>query len=219
MLRGRFRSQLHFSPDRQADFIQRHGSWVSVWPCLNCPCLGDHGQPDPLCPVCKDTGRFYPVDAHYTMPLLPYHEASKPTDNEAGWWTQGVLYATLLPGTSLARNDKIIYVDVKDTYSDEVLIRGFDDTLRFTHGVELELVATREMTYRAGQDYRLQSPNTIQWVPGGNAPAFNKKYSCRYRANPEYLMWGDSPRLRVEHRRGQAPEVMLMRADKIGDVP
>jgi hypothetical protein len=208
-----------FNLQKQTDMIQRHGVACAVFPCVQCPCLTAEQQFDPLCPACKGTGRFYPPHTQFATTLLLTNETSKRTYEEPGTWTAGTIRASVLPGVRLGERDKVRLVDIRDTFGDEVLTKGIDDEVRFTAGVRLLLVVDRETTYRPGQDYTLTFPNLITWVPGGNAPAFGAQYSCKYEAQPEFLVVNDSPRLRVEHRVPQSQEVLLLRLDKIGDVP
>jgi hypothetical protein len=208
---------MHFRLEKQVTFIQGHGQQVLVWPVLQCPCLLDDKQFNPVCPVCHGTGRFYPPDAAYSTTLLLAQEDSERTYLEAGTWTHGIIRATVLPDVRLYERDKIRLLDVKDNFNDEVLTRGIDDTVRFTAGVSLSVVADRDRVYRSGIDYVLEPPSTIAWLPDGQSPAFMGQYACRYEAFPEFLVVNDSPRLRVEYHVPQAQEVVLMRLDKISE--
>jgi len=147
--------------------------------------------------------------------LLLVRESSRRTFNDPGTWIPGTIQASILPGVRLCDRDKVRRLDITETFSDEVLTRGLDDTVRFSSGVVLDLVADRERIYQAGHDYILTPPNIITWVDGGQAPAFMQQYSVKYSAQPEYLCTPDNPRSRVEHQIAQAQVVMLTRLDYV----
>jgi len=117
------------------------------------------------------------------------------------------------PGVQLAERDKVRRVGIKEVFNDETLERGGDETLRFSGGVELLVVADRERIYQSGRDYVLTTPNVVSWVPGGQAPPFMASYSVRYAAHPDYLITPDSPRSRLEHDVAQSQVVTAMRLD------
>src|SRR4029077_3547958 len=210
-----FANSMHFDPADQAAFIEAHGSQVVVFPVLPCPCLREERQFDPLCMTCHGNGRFYPEGASYATILLLHEETSKRTFQEPGTWTEGTIQATLLPGIQLRERDKVQQVDIKDVFADEILTRGLHDRVRFSAGVELLTVADRTQVYQPGRDYVLIPPNTVALLHGGLAPPLASQYAVAYAAQPEYLVVNDSPRLRVEHRRVQCAEAVLMRLDKI----
>jgi len=207
----------HFTVSKQVALIEGHGCLCVVWPVLQCPCLLEDRQFDPVCPACHGTGRYYPPNLAYSTMLLLHQETSKRTMPAAGSWTEGSIAASLLPGVQLAERDKVQVLDMHDTFNDETLTRGLDDTVRFQAGVVLRLVADRERVYRAGLDYTLQLPATIAWMTGGQSPDFGQQYAVSYSAMPEYLVVNDTPRLRVEHRITQASEVILLRLDKLSE--
>lgn len=207
--------RLHFTRVHQEALIQGHGEACLIFPVLTCPCLLADHQFSPNCPTCKGTGRFYPPHLAYSTTLLLVHEHSLRTYNDPGTWIPGTIQATILPGIRLAERDKVRRIDALETFTDEVLTRGLDDTLRFSAGVRLDLVADRERVYRAGVDYALTSPGTVTWLPGGHSPAFMAQYSVKYSAHPEYLSTPDNPRTRLEQRRGQAQMVVLTRLDYV----
>jgi hypothetical protein len=206
---------MHFSHVREEAFIRGHGQHVAVFPCLNCPCLLEEEQFDPLCPTCHGTGRFYPPGLSFGTVMLLTDESSKRVFLDPGSWIPGSILATVLREVIVADRDKVRLLDVRDTVNDEVLIRGLDDEVRHDAGVVLELVADRDRIYRAGTDYVLIPPNVVSWLPGGYVPAVGEQYSVRYSFLPEFLVVGDTPRLRVEHSVKQASEVMLLRLDKV----
>jgi hypothetical protein len=208
--------RVHLSLDSQRSFILGHGTQVLVSPVLQCPCLREERQFDPLCPTCQGTGRFYPPGTAYTTTLLLHHESSARTFQETGTWMAGMILATLLPEVRLGERDKVQWVDIKDTFSDEVLTRGLQERVRFSAGVEVLLVADRTQVYRPGVDYVLTPPNTVTWVAGGMAPPLAAQYAIKYAAYPEFLVVNDTPRLRVEHRIAQSQEVILLRLDRLG---
>jgi hypothetical protein len=205
----------HFRLEKQVALIQGHGVVCVIYPCLQCPCLLEDHQFNPNCTTCKGTGRFYPPNASYSTTLLMHQEDSRREYNEPGTWLSGSIRASILPGVRLCERDLVLLMDIRDTYTDEVLIRALDDQVRFTHGVVLEMVADRDTVYRPGIDYVFTPPNTVAWIPGGHAPPYGMQYSVKYSAYPEFLVVNDSPRLRVEHRIPQSQEVLLMRVDKL----
>jgi len=207
----------HFSLVRQKTFIESHGTQVIVWPVLQCPCLLDDRQFNPVCPACHGTGRYYPPSQQYPTILLMHQEDSRRTFEDPGSWIAGSIRASVLPGVQLCERDRLQMLDIKDVYNDEVLTMGLDDTVRFRGGVALLLVADRERIYRPGLDYLLTPPDTVTWQPQGQQPAFGQQYAVKYEAYPEFLVVNDSPRLRVEHRIPQAQEVVLLRLDKVSD--
>lgn len=216
MLRtGRWLGSIHFDLQKQIDHINGHGTAVSVSPCLSCPCVVEEGQWNPNCRTCYGTGRFYPPSAVYATMLLLVHESAERTFQETGSWIAGTIQATVLPGIRLAERDKVIMLDIKAVYNDEVLTRGLDDTLRFAVGVALTFVGDRERVYRPTLDYTLTFPNMVAWTLGGNQPSFGSQYSVSYEACPEFLVVPQTPRLRVEHRRAQSQRVVLMRYDHV----
>ena len=207
----------HFSLDKQRALIQGHGQLVAVFPVLTCACLLDDRQHDPTCPTCHGTGRYYPAVAVYSTTLLLHQEDSRRTFEEPGTWTHGFIRASVLPGVRLCERDRVQLLDIRDSFADEVLTRGLDDTVRFTAGVLLLLVADREHVYKQDVDYVLTPPATITWRPTGTQPAFGAQYSVRYEAYPLFLVVNDTPRLRVEHRIPQAQEVVLCRLDRLSE--
>jgi hypothetical protein len=209
--------QTHFRLDKQHAFIQGHGEQVLIFPVLQCPCLLADRQFDPNCPSCKGTGRFYPPGTAYSTVLLLVQEHSRRTFNEPGTWMPGTIQASILPGVRLCERDKVRRLDITETFTDEVLTRGLDDTVRFPSNVHLDLVADRERVYQADQDYVLTPPATVTWLAGGTAPAFLQQYSCKYSANPEYLVTPDNPRSRVEYHVPQAQVVVLTRLDYLSE--
>lgn len=203
----------HFRLAKQRAMIQGHGEHVLVFPVLQCPCLLADRQFNPICPTCHGTGRLYPPGTAYSTTLLLVHEHSSRTYNEPGTWIPGTLQASILPGVRLSERDKVRRVMCRESFVDEVLTRGLDETVRFPAGVQLEVIADRERVYQAGRDYVLQPPNQVQWVAGGQAPAFGSQYSVKYAAHPEYLVTPDQPKSRLEHGTGQSQVVILTRLD------
>jgi hypothetical protein len=209
----------HFILEKHVAFIQSHGANVWVSPHLNCPCLLDSGQPTPLCPSCDGSGRLYPPSLAYASVMLLTQDSPIHSLQETGFWTAGTIRATLLPGIELAYQDYVRQVDVKTTFADELLTKGIDDTLSFRYGVEVFVVADRTRIYRPGVDYTFSAPQSIAWVPGGQAPALGERYSVRYRAYPEYLISPETPGLRIEARRAMSRVVTLQLLEKLSAAP
>jgi hypothetical protein len=207
----------HFVLDKQVAMIQGHGAQCVIFPVLQCPCLLDDRQFSPTCSTCHGTGRFYPPNSSFATMLLMHEEDSMRAFHEAGTWMDGTIRASVLPGVRLCERDKVIMVDIKDTYADEVLTQGLDDRLRFDQGAHLLLVADRQRVYRPGVDYILSPPATVTWLPSGLSPGLGQQYSVKYEAYPLFLVVNDSPRLRVEHRIPQSQEVVLMRWDRVSE--
>jgi hypothetical protein len=203
----------HFSLERQRAFIEGHGEQVLIYPVLQCPCLLEDRQFNPNCLTCHGTGRFYPPGTAYPTVLLMVREHSRRTYNDPGTWMPGTIQASMLPGVRLCERDKVRRLDITETFADEVLTRGLDDTVRFSSGVTLDLVADRERLYQPDVDYALSAPGTVAWLTGGQAPAFMQQYSVKYSAHPEYLCTPDAPRSRVEHHVPQSQVVLLTRLD------
>jgi hypothetical protein len=207
----------HFHLDRHRAFIRGHGQQAVISPVLQCPCLLDDHQFNPVCPTCHGTGRFYP-DLTFVTTFLGVREASERTYNEAGTWTGGgELQVTLLPSIRLYERDKVRLVAIKEVFADEVLVHGLDDTVRFRYGVEVYVVADRSTVYRQQVDYVLTLPATITWLAGGRSPGLGQQYAIRYAAFPEYLVVPSTPRLRVEHNIQQSQVVLIQRVDKVSE--
>jgi hypothetical protein len=207
----------HFTLDKHRAFILGHGEQVVVFPVLQCPCLTPERQFDPLCAVCHGVGRYYPPGSAYSTSMLLTRDQSERTVLEPGSWIPGTIQATLLPGIVLADRDKVRRLALKTTFTDEVLLRGDDETLRFSAGVEIHLVADRSTTYVPGADYTLTPPNTITWLAGGQSPAFMAQYSVRYAAHPDYLVSPDHPRERAEMGVQLSQVVLLHRLDMLSE--
>lgn len=207
----------HLSLVKQRIFIQSHGESVLVFPVLQCPCLLDDRQFSPTCATCHGTGRFYPPGTAYGTMLLMVHESTERTYNEPGTWIPGTIQATILPGVRLAERDKVRRLDIKETFTDEVLTRGLDEQVRFTSGVDVALLADRQQVYVAGRDYTVSPDGMITWTGTGSQPAFGEQYALKYFAYPEYLCSPDNPRARVEHRFPQAQVVTLHRLDRLSE--
>lgn len=205
----------HFTVQKQRDMIAGHGANVLVIPTVTCPCLTMEQLFDPLCPECQGTGRFPQPALQYTTVLALIQDTGKQDYHEAGSWTEGQILCLTPPEISLALWDTVTMLDVRDTFSDEVLQRGVKDRVRFSQGVEVELVLDRTQPYLLGTDYVLTPPNVITWQPTGSSPATGTYYSIRYSAFPTYAVFQDNERLRVENRTRQAQEVILKRLDRI----
>ena len=212
-LRGRL-GRRHFDTQKQIDMIQGHGTMVSVFPCVPCPCLLEEGHYDPNCIACGGNGRLYPPDRHYVTTMALVQESTQLLYLGTGTWGSGIVHASILPDIDLAENDQVRCLDKKTVFR-EVLQKDVRDTLRFVSGIEIVFIVDRTTTYFPDRDYVLTAPNLITWVPGGHAPLFSQHYSVRYQAYPDYLVSGDDPRWRVEGRRPQSSEVILMRLDMI----
>jgi hypothetical protein len=211
MVFGKF----HFTLSKQVDMITGHGEQVAVLPCLTCPCLRLDQQFDPNCITCGGDGRFYPPSLMYATTMLLTYERAQRDYPQPGTVLTGNIRASLLPGIALTERDKVRRIVLKDRFSDEVLLRGLDDRVRFQAGVELHVVADRGEIYVAGRDYVLLAPNTVSWVAGGHAPTFGQKYSVAYEAHAEYLVVPDAGRARAEGGIAQSSEVVLMRLDMV----
>jgi hypothetical protein len=205
----------HFILDKQIAMIEGHGTTCAIFPVLQCPCLLEDRQFNPVCESCHGSGRLYLPGTAYSTTLLLHQEDSRRTFEDAGTWTSGTIRASVLPGIRLCERDRVVMLDITDTFADEVLTKGLDEQVRFRHGVHLDLVADRERVYRPGVDYLLALPATVTWVAGGVAPSFGAQYACKYSAHPEFLVVNDTPRLRVEGHVPQSQEVLLMRLDKL----
>jgi Domain of unknown function (DUF4815) len=218
MIHGRL-GQKHLTLDKQVAMIEGHGQQVVVFPVLQCPCLREERQFNPLCPACRGAGTLYPTVLAYATRMLLHRESSARDYLEPGTWYPGTIRASILPGILLAERDKVRMLAIRATYNDEVLVRGLDDRLRFSAGVVLRAVSDLTTVYTQGLDYRLDPPQTIAWLAGGQGPALGAQYSVRYEAYVEYLVSADLPRLRVEHDVPQSQEVVLMRLDVLSDEP
>src|SRR5262245_29283350 len=145
--------------------------------------------------------------------LLLVQESSRRTYNDPGTWIPGTIQASILPGLELAERDKVRRLVLKETFSDEILTKGLDETVRFTAGVQGTLVADRQRVYVQGRDYSVSPAGVVTWVPTALQPEFGMQYSIRYMAFPEYLCSPDNPRSRAEHSVPQAQVVTLNRLD------
>jgi hypothetical protein len=205
----------HLTLSKQRAFIQGHGTNAVVFPTVTCPCLTLDLQPDPNDAACGGTGRLLVPDAQYTTMLLIQGDTSHKSYLEPGTWVDGTIRATTLPEIVLGDRDRIRLVDVQELFDEEVLLRGVQDTLRFSAGITVQYVTDRLTVYRPGVEYALTPPNRITWLAGGRAPAVGTFYSVRYFAQPEYLVFLDMPKLRVEHRTAQSQVVTLRRLDHL----
>jgi hypothetical protein len=208
---------MHFDLQKQIDAIHKHGVAVWVSPHLTCSCLTESGQPALLCDGCGGTGRLYPPTLAYASTMLFQRDLPVHTLQETGFWTEGSVRATMLPGVVLGSQDYVRQLDVKNVFSNEVLIDGLDDTLTFRYGVEVEAVADRHRVYRAGGDYTVAG-HTIVWTSGGMRPGLGEKYTSRYRAYPEYLVAPPSPGVRIEHGIAQSRVVILHLLEKLTEL-
>lgn len=203
----------HFRPDAFNGLIAAHGVTCLIFPVLMCPCRTATLEPDPICPICQGTTRYYLPELAYSTTLDLQQESSQRNDLDPGLWEAGTIQANIPTGIDITTNDKIRVLAGTMTFT-ELCVRDLDDTLRFTAGVELLAVADREHgLYRANQDYRLQAPASIEWL-GQAAPLAGAQYSVRYKAYPEYLVVSDTPRMRIEHNTMQVQEVTLRLFDK-----
>lgn len=206
---------LHFNLAKHTAFIQRKGMLVEVSPCLQCPCQAPTRHSDPNCFACGGTGRFYPPTLKYGTTIMTTHEQSGREIDDPGMRIAGTMRATTLPGIRLALQDLVRCLDMRDTYADEVLTRGLDDTLRFTGEVALEYVGDRVTEFVQGRDYELQAPATIRWLESGYGPPEGGQYAVRYSAQVDFLVVPDDPRIRIEARVNQSQPVVLRRLDKL----
>jgi hypothetical protein len=205
----------HFHLPKHVVFIRKHGTQVEVYPCHQCPCQPPTRHSDPNCFACGGTGRLYLPTLHYGTTLLSTHERSARTLDDPGMLLQGAVRATILPGVRFALQDLVRFLDMRDTFADEVLTRGTDDTLRFTGSVEIESVVTRRAVFAPERDYVLTPPATITWLPDGDCPPVGGQYAVRYSANVDYLVVPDDPSIRIEQRIPQSQVVTLRRLDKL----
>jgi hypothetical protein len=211
---GRLGHGRHFSLAKQQALIASHGVNVLVIPTLACPCVTTEGQYNPNDTHCRGTGRWPQEALQYALTLALIEDTGKRAYHEPGSWWEGSILCLAPPDVDVVANDLVRMTEVQDTFNDDVLQRGVRDTVRFISGVTIERVADFTGTYRAGQDYTLAPPNRIAWLPG-RGPAAQARYSVKYTAFAEYLVFLDSPRLRVEGHREQSTELRLMRLDKL----
>lgn len=204
----------HFNTDKQRAFIEGHGVTVEVVPTLSCPCLTAQGQFNPLDPHCRGTGRWEQPALAYTTTLLLVDERHMRKYTDVGTWVAGSLLAVTPPGVVLADRDVVRMMDERDTFNDEILVRGSQDKVRFQVGTIIDLVADFTQTYMQGTDYVLTPPATIGWLPG-QGPDIGTQYAVKYRAFSEWLVFNDLPGLRVEGHVPQSQHVRLMRLDKL----
>jgi hypothetical protein len=207
--------QRHFAVNKQITGITSHGMTVLVIPTLACPCITEEGLFDPSDIHCRGTGRWPQTSLQYQTTLGLLLERSKRDYHEPGSWIAGDILCLTPPGVELGDRDFVRALDRRETFTDEVLQRGVRDTVRFTGGVVLLQVRDFTRTYSAGTDFALTPPNLVTWLPGGQAPPAGGYYALRYQAFPEFLVFLDNPRLRVEGHAAQSQEVVLRRLDAI----
>jgi len=205
----------HFNLRKQQDFIAGHGASCRLFPTVVCPCVTVELQFDPLCGVCRGTGRFPQPDLETTLTLLLTQYRARQNFHEPGSWIEGDLQATVPPGVRLTDNTLVRVLDMAIPFNDEVLWKDRIDTVRFSGNVVLGRVRDLTTLYTPGVDYALTPPNTVTWLAGGTAPDPGGAYTVSYTAQPEYLVFMDSPRARVEHRGNYAQVVQLRRLDMI----
>ena len=205
---------MHFNLTKQHQFIRGHGALCQVTPSLTCPCLNTEVQFDPLCPVCRGTGNFPQEDLAYQTTLLLTQYVAKNDYHAAGSWVEGGIQATVLPGIQLAQSTCVRVLDMHVPFTDEVLVRGRLDSVRFQGNVHVSRVRDRDRLYADGTDYTVTPPATITWLVG-EGPPVGAPYSVSYTAQPEYLVFLLEPRARVEFRRNYAQVVQLVRLDRL----
>lgn len=205
----------HFNYEKHATFIAKHGTQAALFRGLQCPCQSPTRHSDPNCFACGGTGRLYVPLLKGATRLLTTRETSGRSLEETGYLLTGTMRATTLPGVRLALQDLVRCLDMRDTYADEVLTRGTDDTLRFTGEVELEYVGDRVTEFVAGRDYELTAPATLRWKEDGYGPPVGQQYSVRYSALVDFLVVPDDPRIRVEASLPGSQVVTLRRLDKL----
>ena len=214
MRMGRKFGQRHFNLQKQVDFITGHGALCAVTPAVTCPCVTVEVQFDPLCPICRGTGNFPQTDLAFQTTLLLTQYVAKNDYHEPGSWVDGAIQATVLPGLQLAQGSFVRVLDMHVPFTDEVLVRGKLDSVRFQGDVVLARVRDRDRIYLDGADYTFVPPATISWLVG-EGPPFGAPYSVSYTAQPEFLVFITDPRARVESRINYAQVVQLMRLDKL----
>lgn len=210
---GRF-GHRHFSLQKQIDFITGHGALCQVTPAVTCPCVTVELHYDPLCPVCRGTGNFPQDDLAYETTLLLTQYVAKNDYHEPGAWVEGTIQATLLPGIQLAQGTFVRVLDMHVPFTDEVLVRGRLDSVRFQGNVQVSRVRDRDRIYVTPEDYTFTPPATITWLIG-EGPPVGAPYSVSYTAQPEYLVFFLEAKARVEARVNVAQVVQLMRLDKL----
>jgi hypothetical protein len=206
--------QLHFNINKQRDFVRGHGAQCQVTPALTCPCVTVEVQFDPLCPVCRGTGNFPQDDLAFQTTLLLTQYVAKNDYHEPGSWVEGAIQATILPGIQLAQGTFVRVLDMHVPFTDEVLVRGKLDSVRFQGAVQVSRVCDRDRLYEVGTEYTFTPPATITWLIG-EGPPLGAPYSISYTAQPEYLVFIVDPRARVEFRRNYAQVVQLVRLDRL----
>lgn len=207
--------QRHFNVDKQRALISGHGQTCLVIPGVKCPCVLQEYLFDPLCPQCQGNGRFPQPHLQYTTTLALIMDTGKQDYQEQGTWVEGQIQCLTPPEITLALWDLVTLLDIRDTFADEVLQYTVKDRVRFSQGVQIELVVDRVRTYLDGVDYVFTPPHTLTWLPGGTSPAPGAWYSVRYSAHPTYCVFMDNERLRVENHTLQSQEVILKRLDRI----
>lgn len=209
----------HFDPSAFDDLLARHGTAVTWRRRRLCPCLApDTGQPNIVCPYCRDLpGSIW--DDGQSVTLFAPARRRKDLYDDAGHLLEGIVTFTFPTGVTPGHLDWVELLNADCIVNAEVHVKGEVDKLnrsterlRFPDVIEAEfidaIVADVLHTYSSGVDFNVGDDASITWTGG---PPDGTQYTVRYSARPVYICW--SPESRDEGGTKQPTRVIAQRLD------
>ncbi|MHB1418286.1 MAG: hypothetical protein ACYCX4_01675 [Bacillota bacterium] len=197
------------------DFIRRRGEWVIWQPAVKCPCGSSPDRANINCPVCGGLGVFHREGKEIRGLVTGVEQEKKLL--EAGIAIPGdMIFSQEVGGVKLSDYDMI-----KLTWKDGIPFEGqivsratgsATDTLYYEAKDISQCLAINETTgeitdYILDTDFSV-SGKTITWLTGGKKPANGAKYSIKYSAVFEWLVFLP-PFPRVERGTDIGQKVLL----------
>lgn len=192
-------------------FVSEEGEEVRHLVGIRCFCHGADGQPDPNCTAHENGGWLY-VDEK-TITGLVTDITQRRELMETGVFQPGDCIFSPLSSDTISEGDKIIFTWPLPYGQGDALVRGAgaSDTLYYEGVSNIFCIDEDKVKYLEGTDFKLSGKTIVwQWTGkvGGAKPAASKRYSIKYKAFIEWLVFVP-PVERISHGEDLGSKVML----------
>lgn len=208
----------HFTVSKFHTLIDHHGVSTTWYKAITCPCRDmTTGGYNEMHDLCDGLGVIY-YDPQTINVVYQGYDLSKDLA-KAGIIDEAVLNATFKADAWVADGDRFIPAN-EYVIDDEAFERGklkagggTSEKLIYRYPESLLYVVDENgLTYTPGTNLQLIADangyiRTIQWITG--APAVGVRYSVRYRAKAEYVVFLAQPKIRIEHGTKQVTSCRL----------